>query len=169
MAFGTGHHGTTQGCLRALDRLISDGFTARSVIDVGCGTAVLAMAAARTWPGTILASDIDEVAVDVARANIAANELEGRVTCFEATGLDHPETMAAAPFDLIFANILKGPLIDLCPEVTARLAPGGMVILSGVLNAQADEVIKVYMHAGNNLVHREEIGDWTTTTMRRNP
>jgi len=169
MAFGTGHHGTTQGCLRALDRLIADGFTARSVIDVGCGTAVLAMAAARIWSGTILASDIDEVAVDVARANVAANGLEGRVTCFEATGLDHPETMAAAPFDLIFANILKGPLIDLCPEVTARLAPGGMVILSGVLNEQADEVIKVYMQAGNNLVHREEIGDWTTTTMRRNP
>ena len=167
MAFGTGHHGTTLGCLRALDRLIGEGFEARSVIDMGCGTAVLAMAAARIWSGTILASDIDEVAVEVARANLAANGLEGRVRCFEATGLDHPTIEAAAPFDLVFANILKGPLIDLCPDVTARLAPGGVVILSGVLNDQADDVIAVYAEAGNSVVHREEIGDWTTTVMRR--
>lgn len=168
MAFGTGHHGTTLGCLRALDRLVSGGFVGRSVIDVGCGTAVLAMAAARIWPGTVLASDIDEVAVDVARANVAANGLAGRVQCYEATGLDHPTTASAAPFDLIFANILKGPLIALADDVTSCLAPGGMVILSGVLNEQADEVIDVYTRAGNSLVHREEIGDWTTTTMSRN-
>lgn len=168
MAFGTGHHGTTLGCLRALDRLVSGGFVGRSVIDIGCGTAVLAMAAARIWPGTVLASDIDEVAVDVARANVAANGLEGRVQCYEATGLDHPTTDSAAPFDLIFANILKGPLIALADDVTSCLAPGGMVILSGVLNEQADEVIDVYTRAGNSLVHREEIGDWTTTTVSRN-
>lgn len=169
MAFGTGHHGTTQGCLRALDRLAGQGFVAGSAIDIGCGTAVLAMGAARVWPdavlGTVLASDIDEVAVDVARANVIANDLEGRVTCLEATGLDHPVIKAAAPFDLIFANILKGPLIDMAGEVTAALAPGGRVILSGVLNEQADEVIAVYTSAGNSLEYREEIGDWTTTTL----
>ncbi|MCQ0092172.1 50S ribosomal protein L11 methyltransferase [Roseovarius sp. M141] len=167
MAFGTGHHGTTQGCLRALDHLASSGVTAKSVADIGCGTAVLAMAAARSWPGVMLASDIDPVAVDVARVNVAANDLDGRVSCIEATGLDHPTLEAAAPFDLIFANILKGPLIDLAPGLTQRLAPGGHVILSGILNEQADEVVAVYLSAGNSLTERQEIGDWTTLTLRK--
>ncbi|MFU8863182.1 MAG: 50S ribosomal protein L11 methyltransferase [Rhodobacterales bacterium] len=165
MAFGTGHHGTTQGCLRALDRLATGGFVGRSVADIGCGTAVLAMAAARIWPEPVLASDIDEVAVDVARANVSANALEGRVHCVEATGFDHPDIAAASPFDLVFANILKGPLIDLAPDMAAHLIPGGYAILSGILNEQADEVISVYAENGINLVHREEIGEWTTLTL----
>ena len=167
MAFGTGHHGTTQGCLRALDRLANEGFTGQSVIDVGCGTAVLAMGAARIWPGEVLASDIDEVAVEVARANVTANGLEGRVTCLEAGGLENAEIQAAAPFDLIFANILKGPLIELAPGLTANLVPGGVLILSGLLNEQADEVVAVYSQNGNSVAHREEIGDWTTLTLRK--
>lgn len=172
MAFGTGHHGTTQGCLRALDRLAEQGLGARSVIDVGCGTAVLAMGAARVWPRetlhSVLASDIDEVAVEVAKANVTANGLDGRVRCIEATGVDHPEIAAAAPFDLIFANILKGPLIDMAGDLTGLLALGGRLILSGILNEQADELIEVYRRAGNSLEYREEIGDWTTTTLQRN-
>ena len=167
MAFGTGHHGTTQGCLRALDRLATNGFTGASVADIGCGTAVLAMGAARIWPGTVLASDIDAVAVEVAQVNVIANGLEGRVTCVEAAGFDHPSISAAAPFDLIFANILKAPLIRLAPEMTQRLSPGGFVILSGILNEQADEVIEVYCALGNSLVHREQIGEWTTTTLQK--
>lgn len=167
MAFGTGHHGTTQGCLRALDRLVSAGITARSVADIGCGTAVLAMAAARVWPGVMLASDIDPVAVDVARVNVVANDLEGRVQCLEAVGFDHSDLAAATPFDLIFANILKGPLIDLAPELTARLAPGGHVILSGILNEQADEVIEVYRRCGNSVDDHQKIGDWTTLTLQK--
>ncbi|WP_272004146.1 50S ribosomal protein L11 methyltransferase [Roseovarius sp. ZX-A-9] len=165
MAFGTGHHGTTLGCLRAIDALAVDGFVPDAVADIGCGTAVLAMAAARLWPGRVLASDIDEVAVEVALANVRANGLQDRVECLEATGLDHPVLEAAAPFDLICANILMGPLIALAPEVTARLNDGGLVILSGVLNEQADEVIDVYTRCGNNVVRREEIGEWTTTTL----
>jgi ribosomal protein L11 methyltransferase len=167
MAFGTGHHGTTQGCLRALDRLAGQGFTGKSVIDVGCGTAVLAMGAARIWPGEVLASDIDEVAIDVAKANMAANGLAGRVTCLEAAGLDNADIQAAAPFDLVFANILKGPLIDLAPSLTGNSVPGGYLILSGILNEQADEIVEVYAGYGNNVVHREEIGDWTTLTLRK--
>ena len=167
MAFGTGHHGTTLGCLRALDRLVSSGFEARSVLDLGCGTAVLAMAAARVWDGTIVASDIDEVAVDVAAANVTANGLESRVMCLEAAGLDHPKLIESGPYDLIFANILKGPLIALSGDITARLHPGGKVILSGILNDQADEVIEVYTRAGNSLTFRDEIGDWTTTTLEK--
>ncbi len=167
MAFGTGHHGTTQGCLRALDRLATAGAPHASVADIGCGTAVLAMGAARVWPGVMLASDIDPVAVDVAKVNVAANDLEGRVQCIVATGLDHPDLAAAVPFDLIFANILKGPLIDLAPGMTAALRAGGHAILSGLLNEQADEVIEVYTRAGNSLVNAEVIGDWTTLTLQK--
>ena len=167
MAFGTGHHGTTLGCLRALDRLAGDGFVGRRVVDVGCGTAVLAMAAARIWPDVVLASDIDAVAVEVAEANVAANGLTGQVRCVEAAGFDHPALSAGAPFDLVFANILKGPLVALAPDMAAALQPGGYAILSGILNEQADDVIAVYAQAGINLVHRESIVDWTTLTLQR--
>lgn len=169
MAFGTGHHGTTLGCLRALDRLITDGFEGRRVVDIGCGTAVLAMAAARVWSEPVLASDIDEVAVDVARANVTANNLENRVICVEAAGFDHPRLVAAAPFDLIFANILKGPLIALAPDMAGALQTEGYAILSGILNEQADDVVNVYAQSGINLVHRDSIGEWTTLTLRKIP
>ncbi len=168
MAFGTGHHGTTLGCLRALDRLDNSGFSGKNVADIGCGTAVLAMAAARIWKNPVLASDIDEVAVDVANSNIKANELTGRVVCVEAAGFDHPMLRAAAPFDLVFANILKGPLVALAPDMAINIAPGGHAILSGILNEQADGVIDVYIQSGFNLDHREEIVDWTTLTLSRN-
>ena len=167
MAFGTGHHGTTLGCLRALDGLATEGFTGRSVIDIGCGTAVLAMGAARIWPGTILASDIDEVAVDVARANVAANDLEGRVKCVEAAGFEHPYLTAAAPFDLVFANILMAPLIALAPDMARHLCTGGYAILSGILNEQADEVVAVYDRNAINLTRRQEIGEWTTLVLQK--
>ncbi len=167
MAFGTGHHGTTLGCLRALDRIASGGFAGKNVADIGCGTAVLAMAAARIWPETVIASDIDQVAVDVAEANVAANDLIGRVICVEAAGFDHPDLAARAPFDLIFANILKGPLVDLAPSMAAHLADGGFAILSGILNEQADEVVAVYGAQGIGLETREEIGEWTTLTLRK--
>ncbi len=167
MAFGTGHHGTTLGCLRALDTLATQGFRARNVIDVGCGTAVLAMAAAKLWPETMLASDIDQVAVDVAEANVIANNLKGRIDCLEAVGFEHPEIRAKAPFDLIFANILKGPLISLAPDMGKFAAPGGLAILSGLLNTQADDVLAAYTAQGFSVVARDEIGDWTTLVLKR--
>lgn len=167
MAFGTGHHGTTLGCLRALDRLASTGLHCRSVADIGCGTAVLAMAAARLWPEPVLASDIDEVAVDVARANVSANGLDGRVICVEAAGFDHPDLARAAPFDLVFANILKGPLVALAPDMAQALGTGGHAILSGILNEQAEEVTRVYSRSGINPIHSERIGDWTTIMLRK--
>ncbi|WP_417606603.1 50S ribosomal protein L11 methyltransferase [Primorskyibacter flagellatus] len=168
MAFGTGHHGTTLGCLRALDRIANNGFVGRNVADIGCGTAVLAMAAARIWTDPAVASDIDEVAVDVAKANVAANGLEGRVACLEAMGFDHPDLAAKAPFDLVFANILKAPLIDLAPDMAAHLCPGGWAILSGLLNEQAQEVIEVYAGHGMTLSHHEQIGDWSTLSLTKN-
>ena len=167
MAFGTGHHGTTLGCLRAFDRLVTEGFSSGRVADIGCGTAVLAMAAATVVPEVVLASDIDPLAVEVAAANVAANGLAGRVRCLEAVGLAHPALQEAAPFDLIFANILKGPLIRLAPDIAAATRKGSAVILSGILNAQADEVIATYHAVGYNLDHRDEIVDWTTLTLRK--
>ncbi|WP_095588294.1 50S ribosomal protein L11 methyltransferase [Actibacterium ureilyticum] len=167
MAFGTGHHGTTLGCLRALDRLASEGFVGRNVVDIGCGTAVLAMAAARIWPDTVLASDIDQVAVDVARANAAANGLTDRVRCVEAAGFAHPDLAAAAPFDLVFANILKGPLVALAPDMARHMASGGFAILSGILVPQADDVAAVYTANGFIVHEREEIGDWATICLQK--
>ncbi|MCC5966622.1 MAG: 50S ribosomal protein L11 methyltransferase [Natronohydrobacter sp.] len=167
MAFGTGHHGTTLGCLKALDRLDREGFRGSRVVDIGCGTAVLAMGAARIWPDPVLASDIDAVAVEVAEANISANDLQGRVRCLEATGFDHPDLQAAAPYDLIFANILMGPLIALAPDMARLSRSGGYVILSGLLVEQAPQVLAAYEAEGFRLHHREDIGEWSTLTLQR--
>ncbi|MBD3677774.1 MAG: 50S ribosomal protein L11 methyltransferase [Rhodobacteraceae bacterium] len=169
MAFGTGHHATTQGCLRALDRLLNEGARPQSVADIGCGTAVLAMGAAKELEAEIYASDLDAVAVEVAEANLAVNGLAGRVTCLEAAGFDHPDLRAAAPFELVFANILKGPLLDLVGDMADSVKPGGWVILSGILNTQADEVSDAYTMRGFAPVSREEIGEWTTLVLQRRP
>jgi len=167
MAFGTGHHGTTLGCLKALDHLAAEGFVGKKVADIGCGTAVLAMGAARIWPDTVLASDIDEVAVEVAEANVKANDLTGRVKCIEAMGFDHADLKAGGPFDLVFANILKGPLIDLAPDMATNLQAEGYAILSGILVYQAEEVVEAYAKAGIALYRREDIGDWTTLILKK--
>ena len=168
MAFGTGHHGTTQGCLQAVDRLAAQGLTAGRIADIGCGTAVLAMGAARIWPeAAVIASDIDAVAVEVAQANLRANGMEGAVALVEAAGFDHPDLDAGAPYDLVFANILKQPLIDLAPDMARRIVPGGHAILSGLLTRQADEVIAAYAAQGLSVADRETIGDWATLVLRR--
>ena len=167
MAFGTGHHGTTLGCLRAYDRLLNDAQRFDNVLDLGCGTAVLAMSAARMGAASVLASDIDPVAVEVALANVKANGLEGRVGCVESIGFGSPVVQAGAPFDLIFANILKGPLIELAPDMAAHLASGGLAILSGLLIEQAEEIVKVYQAQGFDLQTREDLGEWSALTLRR--
>lgn len=168
VAFGTGHHGTTLGCLLAYDRLLTAGWQPAKVADIGCGTAVLAMAAAATLPGAlVIASDIDRVAVDVAEANVAINGLEGRVDCLEAAGLQHKRLAEAAPYDLIFANILKGPLIELAPAIAAHLATGGRAILSGLLVVQAEAVTEAYVQAGLRLESRNDIGEWSTLVLQK--
>jgi ribosomal protein L11 methyltransferase len=168
MAFGTGHHGTTQGCLIALDRLAKGGFTGKNVADIGCGTAVLATAAAKIWPGAaIYASDIDEIAIETSVANLGFNGLEGKVDCMTCPGFEHELLKQAAPFDLVFANILKAPLIGLAPDMGCRVADRGHVILSGILNEQADEVTTVYQAQGFTLTKRDELGEWSTLSLQK--
>ncbi|MDQ2067298.1 50S ribosomal protein L11 methyltransferase [Xinfangfangia sp. CPCC 101601] len=168
MAFGTGHHQTTLGCLLAFDKLFTDGYRFENVADIGAGTAVLAMAAAKVLPeAKILASDIDPVAVDVSRANLAVNDLAGRVTCVEAAGFDHVTIRKAAPFDLVFANILKGPLVELAPDMARYVAPGGRVILSGLLATQAEQIIERYETCQFRLQSRDDLGDWSALVLER--
>ncbi|MBT0958773.1 50S ribosomal protein L11 methyltransferase [Alphaproteobacteria bacterium KMM 3653] len=167
MAFGTGHHGTTAGCLAACEALIAEGFVPRSVADIGCGSAVLAMAATAVWDCDAIASDNDPVAVEVAQHNCSVNGQAERVTCLEATGFDHAVIKAAAPFDLIFANILMGPLIALAPDLAAHLAPGGRVILSGLLNEQAATVAEKYEDEGLTVSEINQMGEWSTVCLRK--
>ena len=167
MAFGTGHHGTTKGCLLALDKLLEAGLECKNVIDVGCGTAVLAMAAASVWLHPVIASDIDQVAVDVALANVAANALGDKVNCYVARGFEHVAIEKAAPFDLVFANILKGPLLELAPHMAANTAQGGRAILSGLLIEQAADVIAAYRASGFDLSEQIDIKEWSTLILQK--
>ena len=126
------------------------------------------MRPAATLPeALVIASDIDQVAVDVAEANVSINGLEGRVECLEAAGLDHARIRAAGPFDLVFANILKGPLIELAPGIANQLATGGRAILSGLLSVQADSVTAAYVASGLVLNSRDDIGEWSTLVLQK--
>ena len=171
MAFGTGHHGTTHGCLLAFERLLQAGFAPGKVADIGCGTAVLAMAAAKVWSaadaGTVYASDMDPTAVDVARVNADVNGLGDRIECLEAAGFDHPTLTQAGPFDLVFANILMGPLLELAPDMATNVSIDGYAILSGILNEQAADVIKAYESVGFTLEHHHQTPEWSTLLLKR--
>lgn len=167
MAFGTGHHGTTRGCLNALDRLATQGFAPRHIADIGCGTGVLAMAAAALWRRPVVASDIDPIAVATARANFRANGLTGRALLVQAAGFQHPLLRRAGPFELIFANILANPLKRLAPSMAEATRPGGVIILSGVLNEQRAGVEAVYLSHGYTRLWISEDGEWSTLVLRR--
>lgn len=165
LAFGTGQHATTAGCLAALDRLQVAGKTFANIADIGTGTGLLAFAALSLWPDArCTATDIDGQAIDVARDNAAINGVKlghgtGELLLAEADGMDSPLLTARAPFDLLLANILAGPLIELAPAFAASVAPGTSVVLAGLLDTQADAVIASYEAAGMMVVERGE-GDW---------
>ena len=149
LAFGTGQHMTTHGCLLALARL-GQSHSFRNIVDLGTGTGILAIAAARKWPcARVIASDIDPVAVAVAQGNVKANRVRtgrtrGRVTLVTAAGMTHGNLIARAPYDLMIANILAGPLIAMARPIAAALAPGGKLILAGLLDTQAAAVRRAY-------------------------
>ncbi len=166
-AFGTGHHETTRGCLLVLDALARNRRPER-VLDLGCGSAVLAMAAARLWPATVLASDIDPVAVERARGHLAANRLAKRIRLRVADGLAGP-AFAGAPFDLVIANILAGPLRSLAGAIASRQPAGGLLILSGLLRGQERAVLAAYAARGYVRRGRLPMGAWPTLLLERQP
>jgi len=170
-AFGTGHHETTTGCLLMIDRMRGNGLRFTDIVDVGTGTGLLAFAAHAVWPlARVAASDVDPVAIEVTLANAAANHVPtgrvpGRIEAIAAPGLDHPRLRARSPYDLIIANILAGPLIELAPSIATALLPGGSLILAGLLSSQADAVAVAYRRQGLRLADTIVRGDWPTLRM----
>lgn len=164
-AFGTGHHGTTAGCLDMITRVMRDE-KPQNALDLGTGSGVLAIGVAMLQPIPVLATDIDPIAVDVAAQNFVLNGVSNVVTALTATGFSHAAIASRAPFDLIVANILANPLIELAPELVASLKAGGSVILSGILEEQHDRVLKAYTDQGLNHIdtlHRE---GWVTIHLK---
>ena len=165
-AFGTGHHGTTKGCLEAYAKLRRRKRTGR-VLDVGTGSGVLAIAALKTRAALAIGTDIDAESVRVARENLSLNHAAFRGHMLEASGARHGRIHAHAPYDLIFANILAGPLVSLSAELAGLTASGGHVILSGLLNHQEPLVRAAYGGHGLSLIDRLRRDGWSTLVYRR--
>ncbi|MBO9713997.1 50S ribosomal protein L11 methyltransferase [Sphingomonas sp.] len=175
LAFGTGTHETTSGCLVALDRLKASGARFHNLLDVGTGTGLLAFAAMHLWPtAQATASDIDPRSIDVTAENAAFNgvslgEAPGHLALAVAAGLDSALIVRRAPYDLVIANILAGPLIELAPSIAAALAEGGTLILAGLLGNQAESVARAYRRQGLRLVADARRGDWPTLRLVKRP
>jgi ribosomal protein L11 methyltransferase len=163
-AFGTGHHGTTLGCLEAYDEIRRRGRVGK-VFDVGAGTGVLAIAAARTGAKVALGGDIDAPSVRISNENARLNRARARFV--EAAGLNHPLARGAAPYDLVFANILARPLISLAQDIRLALRPGGTAILSGLLRTQSRAVSAAYVSRGFRKVRQINHDAWATLVLRR--
>jgi ribosomal protein L11 methyltransferase len=172
-AFGTGQHETTSGCLVALSQLKARGAAVADLVDLGTGTGLLAFAALKLWPAArAAASDNDPVAIEVSEENAAINGVKlgrarGQLELLVAEGMEHPRLRARAPYDLVIANILAGPLIDLAPSVAEAIAPGGRLILAGLLDHQAPAVAAAYRRQGMMLAGRVDRGEWPTLVMRK--
>jgi ribosomal protein L11 methyltransferase len=162
LAFGTGHHESTRGCLLALD-LIVRACRSRKILDIGTGTGVLAIAAARSLHRPVLASDIDRQSVHVARGNVSRNRARAEVTILHAAGLGRIQ----GGYDLVFANILLEPLRRLATPMARVTAARGLIVLSGLLSAHASVLLVAYRSRGFVLVRRIVMGGWTTLVMRR--
>jgi ribosomal protein L11 methyltransferase len=171
LAFGTGQHATTAGCLAALDRLEAGGARFANIADIGTGTGLLAFAALALWPqAKAIATDIDPIAIDVTRDNAAINGVTlghgaGELLLGVADGMDDALLAARAPFDLLIANILAGPLIELAPAFAKATAPGGTIILAGLLDTQADAVVAAYERHGCRMVEGGS-GEWRVLQLR---
>ena len=158
-AFGTGHHATTSGCLAMLDGLAERNFA--NVIDVGTGTGLLAFGAAYLWPqARVMATDIDPAAVDVTRENAATNDVSG-IALVTADGALDDAITARAPYDLVIANILAGPLVSMAPELAAISAPRATIVLAGLLDTQRQAVVDAFAGCGVTLNAMDRRGDWT--------
>jgi ribosomal protein L11 methyltransferase len=166
LAFGTGHHESTALCLALISDLAKR-HRFRRVLDLGCGTGVLAIAMARLWRSPVLAADIDPVAVGVTQDNARTNETGPRVRTITADGLTHGAIRSSAPYELIVANILAGPLTRLAPAITDALAPAGFVLLSGLLQWQENLVVSFYRPHGLKLRTRRRDGNWSALLLER--
>jgi ribosomal protein L11 methyltransferase len=172
-AFGTGHHATTAGCLAMLDAMKRRGIIVRNHLDVGTGTGLLAFAAMALWPrARATASDIDAVCADVVADNALANGIvlgarPGTLAMTIAPGLDHPLIAVRGPYDLVMANILAGPLVELAPDFGEAVVPGGHLLLAGLLESQESAVRFACRRAGLRLVARIVSGDWSILWLRR--
>ena len=167
LAFGTGHHGTTLGCLLALDRWLKSRRSRQTrVLDVGTGTGVLAIAAAKAIGRSVFASDIDLAAVVIARENALANDVGPRVRVLHAPGV-RARALAVRRYDLVFANILLSPLKRMAAALARRIAPGGTLVLSGLLHDQANAALAAYRFQGLRLSRRIELEGWTTLCLTR--
>lgn len=165
-AFGTGHHETTTGCLEAIEKILKRKRPVRP-LDIGTGTGVLAIAVAKRRRVPVVASDIDPVAVATARDNARVNGVQQLIVDVDAAGLDHPTIKGNAPYDLIVANILAGPLVALAPAIGRVAERGCAVVLSGLLNTQAARIVAAYRQQGMVLRDRIVRGDWTTLTLEK--
>ena len=163
-AFGSGEHGSTRGCLRALERLAPR--RPRRVLDLGTGSGVLAMAAARLWHRRVLAADVDPWSVRVAARNARDNALGPLLRVRRSDGWHGPAARAGAPYDLVLANILARPLCRMAKQLAARLAPGGTAVLAGLLGVQARQVLAAHRRHGLVLAGRIDEGAWTTLILR---
>ena len=164
MAFGTGHHETTSLCLGALSDLARRR-RYNNVLDLGCGTGLLAIGAAKLWRRKVLASDIDPVAVQITRENAAANGESALIRAVTADGLSSPALAGQAPYDLIIANILAGPLTQLAPSIARALGRSGALILSGLLTWQENLVLSFYRPHGLILRETRRDGPWTALVL----
>lgn len=170
-AFGTGHHETTSGCLEMLDQLSRDGLGFHAIADIGTGTGLLAFAARALWPqAAVLAADIDPVSIDVTRTNMADNAIAAdAIPLFVCPGVEHSEIARRGPFDLLIANILAGPLIELAPSFATQIQSGGRVMLAGLLADQEEAVVRAYADVGFRLSERLQKGDWPTIVLIQQP
>ncbi len=165
-AFGTGGHETTAGCLAMLDHMRRHGARFEHIADIGTGTGLLAFAAAHLWPKSyVTASDIDPVSIDVTAANARINRIshgqaQGHIALCTAMGTDHELIQRRAPYDLVIANILAGPLVELAPSFAEIMQEGGSLILAGLLNTQVNDVARAYRTQGFRLAQRSDNGDW---------
>lgn len=166
IAFGTGHHGTTRGCLCMVDWLARRRRFKRA-LDVGCGTGILAIGVAKRFRIPLIASDIDPEAAHIARSNALNNQCGPFITALHAKGTHHHQIKSKAPYDLVMANILMGPLIAMAADLIAVMAKGGILLLSGLLVEQESRVLQAYRTRGLTLVHRMHLDGWSTLALTR--